>query len=230
MSGSGNDVVCTGWLRKLPLEKLRGYAWKKRWFILRSGWMSGDPDVLEYYKNEHSKKPLWIINLNFCEQVDAGLTFKKKELQDSFVFDVKTGKHTFYPVAETEADMNKVNHTFNSSSSQYCCPISTQNITNTDLGDNQDSPAPKKGTGNVNYLALDFQPGSLSPHRKPSTSSVTSDENVDYVQVDKEKPQALQNTIQEWTDMRQSSELFGRSSTSASDFPLWVVNSRPPGN
>ena len=42
--------------------------------------MSGDPDVLEYYKNDHSKKPLRIINLNFCEQVDAGLTFNKKEL------------------------------------------------------------------------------------------------------------------------------------------------------
>uniref|UniRef100_A0A2K5WAH9 GRB2 associated binding protein 2 n=1 Tax=Macaca fascicularis TaxID=9541 RepID=A0A2K5WAH9_MACFA len=108
MSGGGGDVVCTGWLRKSPPEKkLRRYAWKKRWFILRSGRMSGDPDVLEYYKNDHSKKPLRIINLNFCEQVDAGLTFNKKELQDSFVFDVKTSERTFYLVAETEEDMNK---------------------------------------------------------------------------------------------------------------------------
>ncbi|KAB1272128.1 GRB2-associated-binding protein 2 [Camelus dromedarius] len=68
------------------------------------------------------------------------------------------------------------------------------------------SPAPKKSTGSVDYLALDFQPSSPSPHRKPSTSSVTSDEKVDYVQVDKEKTQALQNTMQEWTDVRQSSE------------------------
>lgn len=44
----------------------------------------------------------------------------------------------------------------------------------------------------------------LSP--QPSTSSATSDEKVDYVQVDKEKTQALQNTMQEWTDNRQSSE------------------------
>ncbi|EGV95385.1 GRB2-associated-binding protein 2 [Cricetulus griseus] len=42
--------------------------------------MSGDPDVLEYYKNEHFKKPLQGINTN--------------EL-------------TFYLVAETEADMNR---------------------------------------------------------------------------------------------------------------------------
>lgn len=69
--------------------------------------MSGDPDVLEYYKNDHSKKPLRIINLNFCEQVDAGLTFNRKELQDSFVFDIKTSERTFYLVAETEEDMNK---------------------------------------------------------------------------------------------------------------------------
>ncbi|XP_070298277.1 GRB2-associated-binding protein 2-like, partial [Salvelinus sp. IW2-2015] len=62
------------------------------------------------------------------------------------------------------------------------------------------SPAPRK-CGNVDYLALDFQPGS-----PPSTSSVTSDEKVDYVQVDKEKTQALQNTMQEWTDVRQSTD------------------------
>ncbi|XP_061484966.1 GRB2-associated-binding protein 2 isoform X1 [Rhineura floridana] len=107
MSGGG-EVVCSGWLRKSPPEKkLRRYAWKKRWFILRSGRMSGDPDVLEYYKNDHSKKPLRVINLNFCEQVDAGLTFNKKELQDSYVFDIKTSERTFYLVAETEEDMNK---------------------------------------------------------------------------------------------------------------------------
>lgn len=41
---------------------------------------------------------------------------------------------------------------------------------------------------------------------QPSTSSVASDEKVDYVQVDKEKTQALQSTMQEWTDVRQSSE------------------------
>lgn len=41
---------------------------------------------------------------------------------------------------------------------------------------------------------------------QPSTSSVASDEKVDYVQVDKEKTQALQSTMQEWTDVRQSTE------------------------
>ncbi|OBS83354.1 hypothetical protein A6R68_22660 [Neotoma lepida] len=171
MSGGIDNMVCTSWLRKSPPKMLRRYLWKKHWFILWSSRMSGNPDVLEYYKNEHSKKPLRIINLSFCEQVDTGLTFHKKELQDSFMFDIKT-----------------------------------KNITNTDLGDNEDSLAPKKSTGKVNYIGLDFQLGSPSPHRKPSTSSVTSDEKVYYVQVDKEKTQALQTTVQEWTDMRWSSE------------------------
>ncbi|XP_019385966.1 PREDICTED: GRB2-associated-binding protein 2 [Crocodylus porosus] len=115
--------------------------------------------------------------------------------------------------------------TFNSGSYQYCRPVSTQSITSTDSGDSEEnyvamqnpvsaspvpsgtnSPAPKKSSGSVDYLALDFQPSSPGPHRKPSTSSAASDEKVDYVQVDKEKTQALQNTMQEWTDVRQSSE------------------------
>ncbi|XP_031719351.1 GRB2-associated-binding protein 2 isoform X1 [Anarrhichthys ocellatus] len=105
---SGGEIIFQGWLRKSPPEKkLRRYAWKKRWFILRSGRMSGDPDVLEYYKNDHSKKPIRVIDLHCCEQVDAGLTFKRKEFQDSFVFDIKTSDRTFYLVAETEEEMNK---------------------------------------------------------------------------------------------------------------------------
>uniref|UniRef100_A0A3B3T495 GRB2-associated binding protein 1 n=1 Tax=Paramormyrops kingsleyae TaxID=1676925 RepID=A0A3B3T495_9TELE len=105
---SGGDVVCSGWLRKSPPEKkLRRYAWKKRWFVLRSGRLTGDPDVLVYYKNDHSKKPIRIINLNLCEQVDAGLTFNKKDLENSFIFDIKTIERVFYLVADTEEEMNK---------------------------------------------------------------------------------------------------------------------------
>lgn len=50
------------------------------------------------------------------------------------------------------------------------------------------------------------RPNLTSVSIQPSTSSVTSDEKVDYVQVDKEKTQALQSTMQEWTDVRQSTE------------------------
>ncbi|EGW00986.1 GRB2-associated-binding protein 2 [Cricetulus griseus] len=127
------------------------------------------------------------------------------------MFDIITNEHTFYLVPETEADMN--------SFSQYC-----HSISNTDSRDSEESyvpmqnpvssspvssgtnnQAPKKSTGNVNYIALDFQPVSQSPHPKASTSSVASDEKVEYVQVGKEKTQALQKVIQEWTKMQQSS-------------------------
>ncbi|XP_051802163.1 GRB2-associated-binding protein 1 isoform X8 [Acanthochromis polyacanthus] len=82
-------------------------AWKKRWFVLRSGRLTGDPDVLEYYKNDHTKKPIRVIDLNLCEQVDAGLTFSKKELEHSFIFDIKTIDRVFYLVADSEDEMNK---------------------------------------------------------------------------------------------------------------------------
>ncbi|XP_078458986.1 LOW QUALITY PROTEIN: GRB2-associated-binding protein 1-like [Lampetra planeri] len=110
MSGGGGagEVVCSGWLRKSPPEKkLRRYAWKKRWFVLRSGRLSGDPDVLEYYKSEGSRKPLRIIDLNLCEQVDAGLSFDRKEFLHSFIFDVRTLDRTFYLVADSEEEMNR---------------------------------------------------------------------------------------------------------------------------
>uniref|UniRef100_H3D0Z8 PH domain-containing protein n=1 Tax=Tetraodon nigroviridis TaxID=99883 RepID=H3D0Z8_TETNG len=107
MSGAG-EVVCEGWLRKSPPEKkLRHYAWKRRWFVLRSGRLSGEPDVLQYYKNQQSRRPIRTINLNLCEQVDAGLSFTKKELESSFVFDLKTEERTWYLVAESEEDMSR---------------------------------------------------------------------------------------------------------------------------
>ncbi|KAM3857466.1 GRB2-associated-binding protein 1-like [Diretmus argenteus] len=107
MSGAG-ETVCEGWLRKSPPEKkLRRYAWKRRWFVLRSGRLSGEPDVLQYYKHQQARRPIRTINLNLCEQVDAGLSFTKKELQCSFVFDLRTEERTWYLVAESEEDMNR---------------------------------------------------------------------------------------------------------------------------
>ncbi|XP_074234067.1 GRB2-associated-binding protein 1 isoform X4 [Camelus bactrianus] len=82
-------------------------AWKRRWFVLRSGRLTGDPDVLEYYKNDHAKKPIRIIDLNLCQQVDAGLTFNKKEFENSYIFDINTIDRIFYLVADSEEEMNK---------------------------------------------------------------------------------------------------------------------------
>ncbi|XP_029106110.1 GRB2-associated-binding protein 1-like isoform X2 [Scleropages formosus] len=130
---SGGDVVCSGWLIKSPPEKkLKRYAWKKRWFVLRSGRLTGDPDVLEYYKNDHAKKPIRVIDLNLCEQVDAGLTFNKKELEHSFIFDIKTIDRVFYLVADTEDEMNKW--------VRCICDICGFNPTDEALGDAEPSP------------------------------------------------------------------------------------------
>ncbi|RMB98395.1 hypothetical protein DUI87_25301 [Hirundo rustica rustica] len=104
---SSGDVVCTGWLIKSPPEKkLKRYAWRKRWFVLRRGRMSGNPDVLEYYRSSHSKKPIRIIDLNECEVLKhSGPNFIKKEFQNNFVFIVRTTYRTFYLVAKTEEEM-----------------------------------------------------------------------------------------------------------------------------
>ncbi|KAM8953878.1 GRB2-associated-binding protein 3 isoform 1-T1 [Pelodytes ibericus] len=106
---SAGDVVCSGWLIKSPPEKkLKRYVWRKRWFVLRRGRMSGNPDVLEYYRNNQSKKPIRAIDLNECEvQKYIGMNIIKKEFQNSFVFIVKTTFRLFYLVARTEEEMQK---------------------------------------------------------------------------------------------------------------------------
>ncbi|XP_015988943.2 GRB2-associated-binding protein 3 isoform X2 [Rousettus aegyptiacus] len=104
---SAGDTVCTGWLVKSPPErKLQRYAWRKRWFVLRRGRMSGNPDVLEYYRNKHSSKPIRAIDLNECAVwKHAGPGFIRKEFQNHFVFTVKTISRTYYLVAKTEVEM-----------------------------------------------------------------------------------------------------------------------------
>ncbi|XP_057350718.1 GRB2-associated-binding protein 3-like isoform X3 [Manis pentadactyla] len=104
---SAGDAVCTGWLVKSPPErKLQRYAWRKRWFVLRQGRMSGDPNVLEYYRNKHSSKPIRAIDLSECAVwKHVGPGFVRKEFQNNFVFIVKTTSRTFYLVANTEVEM-----------------------------------------------------------------------------------------------------------------------------
>nr|XP_025852093.1 GRB2-associated-binding protein 3 [Vulpes vulpes] len=81
-------------------------AWRKRWFVLRRGRMSGNPDVLEYYRNKHSSKPIRVIDLSECAVwKHVGPGFVRKEFQNNFVFIVKTTSRTFYLVAKTEVEM-----------------------------------------------------------------------------------------------------------------------------
>ncbi|MEJ1274948.1 growth factor receptor bound protein 2-associated protein 3 [Cricetulus griseus] len=95
----------------------RRKAWRKRWFVLRRGRMSGNPDVLEYYRNKHSSKPIRVIDLSECTVwKHAGPGFVRKEFQNNFVFIVKTTSRTFYLVAKTEEEMQVWVHSI----SQVC--------------------------------------------------------------------------------------------------------------
>ncbi|KAL8181083.1 UNVERIFIED_CONTAM: GRB2-associated-binding protein 3 [Gekko kuhli] len=102
-AGSGGVYAKTKRLqKKIHFE----VAWRKRWFVLRQGRMSGNPDVLEYYRNSHSKKPIRVIDLNECEVgKHSGSNVIKKEFQNNFVFIVKTTYRTFYLVAKSEEEM-----------------------------------------------------------------------------------------------------------------------------
>ncbi|EGV93570.1 GRB2-associated-binding protein 2 [Cricetulus griseus] len=165
LQAADNDVVCTGWQGKITsLEKVGVLCLEEMLVYPVGRQMSCDSDVLEYYKNQHSKKPLQIINLNFSS------------------------------------------HTFNSSSSRYCSSIS-----NTDSGDSEENYVPMQNpmslspvpSGTNNPAPQEYwqhklhSPGLPAALHKTSTSSVTSDEKGEYVQVDKERTQALQKTLQE---------------------------------
>lgn len=97
----------------LPLPQ----AWRRRWFVLRRGRLSGDRDVLEYYRSQRASKPIRTIDLSECAVwKHAGPGFVRKEFQNHFVFIVKTTSRTFYLVAKTEEEMQVWVHSI----SQVC--------------------------------------------------------------------------------------------------------------
>uniref|UniRef100_A0A8C1Z8J2 PH domain-containing protein n=1 Tax=Cyprinus carpio TaxID=7962 RepID=A0A8C1Z8J2_CYPCA len=105
---STDDVVCTGWLIKSPPEKkLKRFSWRKRWFVLRRGRMSGNPDVLEYYRSKSSRKPIRTIDLQECEvTIEAEVRPTKRQYQNQHLFVVKTATRIFYLLAKTAEEMN----------------------------------------------------------------------------------------------------------------------------
>uniref|UniRef100_A0A8C9P9C2 GRB2 associated binding protein 3 n=1 Tax=Spermophilus dauricus TaxID=99837 RepID=A0A8C9P9C2_SPEDA len=108
-------VACSAWLPQYLSAQCP--AWRKRWFVLRRGRMSGNPDVLEYYRNKHSSKPIRVIDLSECAVwKHVGPSFVRKEFQNNFVFIVKTTSRTFYLVAKTEEEMQVWVHSI----SQVC--------------------------------------------------------------------------------------------------------------
>lgn len=75
--------------------------WRRRWFALKQGELPGQ-FFLEYYTDRDYHKLKGQIDLDQCEQVDAGL-----RMSDKFqhMFDIKTPHRIYYLAADTEEDM-----------------------------------------------------------------------------------------------------------------------------
>ncbi|CAI6365438.1 unnamed protein product [Macrosiphum euphorbiae] len=113
MSSENLEIVHEGWLTKSPPAKrvLKAVSvklkWRRRWFVLRhSGELPGQY-FLAYYTDKSRRKMKGRIDLDQCEQVDAGLRFEDRKSKYHYMFDIKTPKRTYYLAAESEEDMNK---------------------------------------------------------------------------------------------------------------------------
>uniref|UniRef100_A0A182SJW2 PH domain-containing protein n=1 Tax=Anopheles maculatus TaxID=74869 RepID=A0A182SJW2_9DIPT len=78
--------------------------WRRRWFTLKQGELPGQ-FFLEYYTDRKCRKLKGIIDLDQCEQVDAGLRLDRQKEKYAHMFDVKTPTRTYYLAADTEEDM-----------------------------------------------------------------------------------------------------------------------------
>ncbi|XP_042097539.1 GRB2-associated-binding protein 3 isoform X5 [Ovis aries] len=168
---STGDTVCTGWLVKSPPErKLQRYAWRRRWFVLRRGRLSGDRDVLEYYRSQRASKPIRAIDLSECAVwKHTGPGFVRKEFQNHFVFIVKTTSRTFYLVAKTEEEMQVWVHSI----SQVCNLSHLEDSTNS-MESGCRAPSSAQPSPSSSLLT---NPAVCSlPRDDPSTSTVATEE------------------------------------------------------
>ncbi|XP_041658123.1 GRB2-associated-binding protein 3 [Cheilinus undulatus] len=162
---SAGDVVCYGWLIKSPPEKkLKRFAWRKRWFVLRRGRMSGNPDVLEYYQSKNSKKPIRTIDLKECEvEMLNGQLRIKRDFHGKHLFVVKTSSRVFYLVAKTEEEMN----CWISSISQIC-----------QFGSLEEAESSEEG---FPHTPISLQPSPDSSDRASVSSQLDSSHPLDYL-------------------------------------------------
>ncbi|CAH2035128.1 unnamed protein product, partial [Iphiclides podalirius] len=108
------NIVFEGWLTKSPPNKrIWRTKWRRRWFALRqSGELPGQY-FLDYYADRNRRRLKGTINLDLCEQVDAGLHMERSsngtldpKLRGS-VFTIQTQSRTYHLEADCEADMAK---------------------------------------------------------------------------------------------------------------------------
>ncbi|KAI8430812.1 hypothetical protein MSG28_000967 [Choristoneura fumiferana] len=108
------NIVFEGWLTKSPpTKRIWRTKWRRRWFALRqSGELPGQY-FLDYYAERNCRRLKGTINLDLCEQVDAGLHMERSgsgsldpKLRGS-VFTIQTQSRTYHLEADCEADMEK---------------------------------------------------------------------------------------------------------------------------
>ncbi|XP_045458257.1 GRB2-associated-binding protein 3 [Melitaea cinxia] len=108
------NIVFEGWLTKSPPSKrIWKTKWRRRWFALRqSGELPGQY-FLDYYADSNCRRVKGSINLDFCEQVDAGLHMERTnqgapdpKIRGS-VFTIQTQTRTYHLEADCESEMEK---------------------------------------------------------------------------------------------------------------------------
>lgn len=108
------NIVFEGWLTKSPpTKRIWRTKWRRRWFALRqSGELPGQY-FLDYYADRNCRRLKGTINLDLCEQVDAGLHMERSnngtldpKLRGS-VFTIQTQSRTYHLEADCEAEMEK---------------------------------------------------------------------------------------------------------------------------
>ncbi|XP_047524849.1 uncharacterized protein LOC125062765 isoform X4 [Pieris napi] len=108
------NIVFEGWLTKSPpSRRIFKIKWRRRWFALRqSGELPGQY-FLDYYSDRNRRRLKGSINLDLCEQVDAGLHMTRNStgildprIRGS-VFSIQTQSRTYHLEADCEADMEK---------------------------------------------------------------------------------------------------------------------------
>ncbi|OTF74843.1 RB2-associated-binding protein-like protein [Euroglyphus maynei] len=105
---NNQQIVHAGWLFKSPPEKrIWKTKWRRRWFVLKPSGQIPGQYVLEYYTDSTCKKLKGQIDLDQCEQVDAGLQLEIRKQNYDNMFDLRTSKRTYYLVADSEDEMNK---------------------------------------------------------------------------------------------------------------------------
>lgn len=108
------NIVFEGWLTKSPPSKrIWRTKWRRRWFALRqSGELPGQY-FLDYYADRNYRRLKGTINLDLCEQVDAGLHMERSgngslnpKIRGS-VFTIQTQSRIYHLEADSESDMER---------------------------------------------------------------------------------------------------------------------------